>query len=189
MKEKQLDFFKASYLDCRKEIQMRITQRDHFAIQEVVAICALLTIGFTSFDYALFAFLIMPIISVFYTIQILYSYSMHKRLHNFLKELESKIAELLDYQGDVDKLFWESNCETNKDKEHRNAVGKRKLFFSCAAFAVPIIGCLLFLYRGLNEKVLGNIAVIVIVAVACFLYLSVTTAIFLFARKGSKKNA
>lgn len=154
MNEKKTDFLMETYKDCRSEVEMRITQRDTFAIQYIVSAGAVLSLGFLDFAQSAYLFFLLPFITLFFTIQIMYSYSIHNRLHNFIYGyLEPELAKTLGYsQNERPKLFWESFCETDSLKKTIKTPGIRQGFFVNMSYCAPFIAGILFMLVGLNKK-------------------------------------
>lgn len=116
--------------DARLEIKSRIEQRDKYSIQLTIALAALVAVAFsrTGFRRVLLA---APLVSIYFTVLILYSYRVHSILAKYLRQaLEPELAKELD----VDlSLEWE-NFYAN------NAVpGIRRSFFVSALWTVTLL--------------------------------------------------
>src|SRR5574344_1169954 len=135
--EKRLEVLLHTRNDCRQEIEMRISQRDTFGIQYLVSLGALIGFGLNvDFKYASLLFLLIPLVSFYFTTQIIYSYSIHDRLHNFLvKHIEPEISKILEL-NDVEKigLLWESYCEFDSRRKSIKTPGIRKKFFEITSW-------------------------------------------------------
>ena len=107
--DKRIDFLISLYGDLREELRQRISQRDSFAIQFMVSIGAIVALSIQENSYASFLFLLLPAITLFFSIQIFYSYSIHRKLSDFIREhVESELSRLLEYkQGQMQNIFWE----------------------------------------------------------------------------------
>lgn len=176
MDDKRLAFLKEVYNDCRKEIEMRITQRDNFSIQFVTSVGVVCALALMEFKLSPFLFFLLPFISLFYTVQIMYSYSIHDRLHSYLiNELEPEIAFLLKYNDvKIDKLFWETYCEVDSVSNKVKFPGIRKNFFRNASIIMPSIASIMFWLVGaekqiLDETCIENIAIIFFVGCTSFI--------------------
>ena len=158
MDKDRLDFLKQIYSGCRGEIEMRITQRDNFAIQFIVAVGAVFTLGFLDFTYAPFLFFILPLVTIFYTVQILYSYTIHDRLHKFLvSEIEPEIARQLNFSDEEkNKYCWESFCEMDSKQKGISTPGIRKGFFIKASFTMPTIAAVLFIGTAISKTLFSK---------------------------------
>ncbi|MBN2003157.1 MAG: hypothetical protein JXA21_07340 [Anaerolineae bacterium] len=82
--------------DARGEIKQRISQRDQYSVQQTVALAALVGIAATdAFPFAYRVILAAPLISIYFTTLILYSYRIHKMISGYLqKEIEPELAKL-----------------------------------------------------------------------------------------------
>lgn len=80
--------------DIRHEMKLRMRQRDGFAAQMVVLLTLLLAAGIADAGYRQ-ALILVPLLSVFYTLQIMFSYRKHDLLARYLREvLEPDLAKL-----------------------------------------------------------------------------------------------
>lgn len=145
------NFLISSNNDLRNELKMRIGQRDNFGIQFVIAVGAILSISM-SIDslYSSFIIFLIPILTIFYSVQILSSYSVHERLSYFIREkIEREMAEILGIKNRMD-LFWENYCKFDRDLHDFKLPGIRKTFFIYAMFIMPILSELIFVIKILN---------------------------------------
>ena len=186
-KKSKLDYLFNTHGEVRSEIQSRINQRDTFAIQFIVGSGAIITIGFLDFQYSAYLFFLLPVIALFYSIQILYSYTIHDRCHKFLStNIEPEIAKELSLnKNDEERLMWEEYCDAESKKIKTKSPGIRKSFFEIAIFVVPVIASSLFFllasYRKLHEW-----WIILIIAVSiCLLFELIS---FLVIRKFNKAS-
>jgi hypothetical protein len=151
----------------RDEIKRRIEQRDKYSIQLTIALAAIVTIAFgsTGFGKALVA---APLVSIYYTVLILYSYRIHRLLATYLREeIEPQIARLC---GTPPEKEWETWY-----REHAEP-GIRRHFFVLALWAVCVLSVVYLLVAGGDEPVFRGVFV-----VAAALYLAaagLTTACF-----------
>ena len=139
--DRRLTYLLSVYSDNRSEIEQRVSQRDTFAIQFVVSSGAVITLGLLSFDYSYFLLFLWPLVTLFFALQIKYSYVIHNRIHSFLvNNLEPEIARLLTYSNDEkNNLCWENYCNHMDLKRKLKTPGIREGFFNIALFAVPVI--------------------------------------------------
>ena len=143
------------YTDCRGEIESRINQRDNFAIQFMTSTGVVLGVSCLDFSFAPYLFFLLPLITIFYSMQILYSYTIHDRLHNFLVEqLEPELAKLNGYSNcERQKLFWESYCTRENQSRISKNPGIRKGFFQAIPYVMTVLSSVLFAlvshYKGL----------------------------------------
>lgn len=112
--------------DARDEIKRRIEQRDKYSIQLTIALGAIVAVAFSkNLDKALLA---APLVSIYFTVLILYSYRVHRILARYLRdEIE---PELADFYGVPKIKEWETYYQ-NKDNSHKHKVvpGIRLSFF------------------------------------------------------------
>ncbi len=152
-KEKKFEYLLSTNLELRDELKMRIRQRDSFGIQFVIAIGALLSIIMTSdSDYAPYLVFLIPVVTLFYSTQIMSSYSVHERLSYFIREkIENEIAKEIKEEEHPD-LFWENYCKYDRSIHKVKLPGIRKSFFVRAMFLVPILSFGIF-----GSKVIDNV--------------------------------
>lgn len=183
----KLDYLFNTHGEVRSEIQSRINQRDTFAIQFIVGSGAIITIGFLEFQYSPYLFFLLPIIALFYSIQILYSYTIHDRCHKFLaNNIEPEIAKTLAItKGDEERLMWEEYCDVEAKKIKVKTPGIRKRFFEIAVFVVPVIASCLF-YLLASYRKLHDWWIILIISVSIGLIFELIS--FLVIRKFNKAS-
>lgn len=145
--DKKLNYLISIYEDNRREIEQRIQQRDTFAIQCIVSSGAVLTISFLSFQYAYFLIALWPLVTIFFTIQIKYSYVIHNRIHSFLvNNLEPEISRLLNFSKDEqNNLCWETYCNYVSYYDKAKTPGIRETFFDLSSVIVPFLTLAIFL--------------------------------------------
>jgi hypothetical protein len=91
--------------DVRDEIKRRIQQRDQYSMQLTVALGAI-AVGAFSANGTTRLFVIAPLVSLYFTALILYSYGIHDMLANYLRrELEPEFKNLCNLPTDAE---WES---------------------------------------------------------------------------------
>lgn len=67
--DKKIDYLISLQDDLRGEIKQRISQRDGFATQFLIACGTVSTISFLDFPYAVFLIWLMPLVTIFYSLQ------------------------------------------------------------------------------------------------------------------------
>jgi hypothetical protein len=91
--------------DIRDEIKRRIEQRDKFSYQMALGLGAVFGLSFSSNDLRK-VLIAAPLIAVYFTALILYSYEVHKVLARYLREVvEAQLAQTL---GTRSKDEWEN---------------------------------------------------------------------------------
>ncbi len=190
--EKRLDYLMATHASVRSEIEMRIGERDSFAIQFLASGGAALALGWLDFAFAPFLFFLLPLITLFFSVQILYSYTIHDRCHRFLtEEIEPAIAALLNFGVyDKDRLMWESYCKTEAKKRAIRTPGIRKGFFEKFSLLVPLFACGLFLLVSLERHVFpeGSAAPYIIAGVGFVLLQTLNTTVILSFNKTADRK-
>ena len=119
--------------DARDEIKRRIEQRDKYSIQLTIALGVLVAVSFssTSSPDLRMVLIAIPLVSLYFTTLILYSYRVHQVLAKYLSDkIEPKLAE--GYKVDLD-MEWE-----NYYKE-QEVPGIRRWFFMAALWVVTIL--------------------------------------------------
>ena len=116
--------------DVRDEVKRRIEQRDKYSVQLTVSLGAIVAVAFaaTGFEKVLIA---APLISIYFTVLILYSYSVHDVLALYLREkLEPELARRC---GTPPDLEWE------RYYRGQAILGIRRTFFLIALWAVSVL--------------------------------------------------
>lgn len=131
--------------DCRSEIEMRIKQRDNFAMQFIIAVGVVLSAGLQNIPNSHFLIpWLMPLMSLYYSLQILYSYVMHDRLHDYVAYvIEPRIKHQSALGEDV--RLWERECDERAIRSHQNTPGIRRSFFEAVPWLSAVFSGLLFL--------------------------------------------
>ena len=138
---RMFEYLLEAYDELRDELKMRIQQRDNLAIQFIVIVGVLAGIAFTDYDYSYFSILLIPLMTLFFAIQIFSSYEVHDRLVRFIREhVEAGLGKEL--KVDEDKLcdfFWEQYCRADREIHNVKMPGSRKGFFQKLLIVVPIV--------------------------------------------------
>lgn len=186
-KKERIAYLKESQRTVRNEIEIRIGQRNTFSIQFIVAIGAILTLGFLDFKYSSFLFFLMPLVTIYYTTQILYTYDLHDRCHRFLvEEIEPELCKLLEFDEiEKQKFMWESYCDSETQRKAVRNPGTRKRLFQVSVLVMPIIASLLFFFVS-YERALYETYILIIAAVLTFA-LFMALSIFIVAHYSKKK--
>ncbi len=169
------------YTELRTEIRQRIAQRDQYSIQLTVALAAVIALSATgkpteqpNMHRALLA---APLLSLYYSVLIQYSYAIHKVLALLLRtRVEPEIAKL-------------SNGSTEYELEtfylNHRVPGIRKVFFNLSMFVVTLAVTVVML---LNEQP-GTIqyVLILLLCVVYFCLCVVVSVVFGDGPKGAKR--
>ena len=160
--------------DARDEIKRRIEQRDKYSIQLTIAIGAILAFSIRPNGSSL-TLIAIPIVSIYFTVLILYSYKIHNLLATYLRnEIETKIAKLCNIEVDCE---WE-----NYYKKHE-VPGIRRWFFITALWIMCVILPIgIFIY---NYSI--NLKYSIYVGIAWFI-LSLATVIITIKFKNQKSE-
>ena len=120
--------------DIRNEIKKRIEQRDKYSYQLTLSLGAILSIAFSKYGEVI---IVAPLVSIYFTTLILYSYRIHSILAQYLrKEIEPLLADLCGTPPDIE---WETYYEAQKLKP-----GIREAFFKATLWPVYVMS-LIFL--------------------------------------------
>jgi D-glycero-D-manno-heptose 1,7-bisphosphate phosphatase len=165
--------------DIRDEMKKRIAQRDTYSNQTIIALAAIIAIAFgpLNFDKALIA---APLISIYFTVLILYSYRIHQYLSDYLiNVVYSKYEKLYENITITDE--WELYHRLNNTKP-----GIRKRFFKVSMIVVTVISgtILLLKYRWITE--FGKIVSFLYGIYSCAI-LYILLVIFRNEKKGAKR--
>lgn len=152
--EKKIEYLLKAHDELRGELKDRIKQRDNLAIQYIVIVGALFGVEFSGVKYAYFTALIIPLITLYFSIQIFSSYDVHDRLTSFIRNnIETKIGKELGINEDeLCDYFWEQYCKKDRELHNVKMPGGRKSFFQFLIGFVPIICGLVFLVLSLTSK-------------------------------------
>jgi hypothetical protein len=92
--------------DIRDEIKRRIEQRDKFSYQMAPGLGAVFGLSFSS-DSLRKVLIAAPLIAVYFTALILYSYEVHKVLARYLREVvENRLPQILGTQSEDEWEIW-----------------------------------------------------------------------------------
>lgn len=146
--------------DIRDEIKRRIEQRDKYSIQLTIALGVLVAVSLsTGFGKALIA---APLVSIYFTVLILYSYRVHAILAQYLREAIE--PELARWCGTPPEKEWEAYYQC------RAVPGIRRTFFLGALWTVCVISPL---YLWMTQEAEFR----TVIVVATVIYFAATIAI------------
>lgn len=140
---KELARLEAIYQELRSEIRQRIEQRDRYSIQMTVSLAAIVAISATRTDQMREmhrVLLAAPLVSIYYTVLIQYSYAVHSVLSRQLREaIEPAIARLtgVSVEFEIENYY----------KTHR-VPGIRRTFFMTSMWVMTVCTTLVI---GLTE--------------------------------------
>jgi len=168
--EKPITHFETLRQDIRDEIKRRIEQRDKYSIQMTIALSALIAVSFSATGLRM-VLIAAPLVSIYFTVLILYSYRVHDILAKYLREeIEPELARLC---GTPPNKEWETYYKT------QNVPGIRRQFFLFALWAVYALS---LLYLWLAEIEQAGFKVLFVATAAYGLAATVITLVF--RRKG-----
>ena len=173
------------YNDTRDEIKQRINQRDGFAIQYLVAVGAVVTaILSTDLQWSIYFTLLIPLLAIFYSTQILYSYTMTDKLSKYIREeLDPPIEKLLGTNE------WESYAWRTKKMSKVKTTGIRKGFFRASMWVITILSLIVVVsYLSINSAWAPWNMVVVPVASIISLYLCTKIEFSLYRQKQKKSK-
>lgn len=150
MNNKRIDYLIALQQELRNEVKQRVAQRDGFATQFLVGCSTVITLSLMDFPYAVFLIWLMPLVTIFFSLQILYSYVIHDNLTRFLrKHVEPELSRLLEIkQTHRHNYFWETRCAFDRMILDMRFPGIRKGFFEKIIFVAPVISTAIFIILG-----------------------------------------
>lgn len=160
--------------DVRGEIKQRIMQRDNFSVQFIVSLGTIIAVSFVSGSDYRFALLFLPLVSAYFSLQILYSYSLHDVLVKYLKkEIEPTLTRLL---GIDERHEWEKYyAEQDKESGKKYKPGIRRNFFILSLWVTSILPTiyLFFHYYSKHISVFGiNILYIIIFSGIFYIFIT-----------------
>ena len=187
LEEMRLEHLLSVQEDLRGEVKQRVAQRDGFATQFIIACGTVITISLLDFAYSFFLIWFIPIVTIFYSVLILYSYTIHDNITSFLrKHIEPEISRLLKISHPHRQNFlWETRCAYDRTMEKTKFPGIRKGFFEKIIFCAPIISAAIFILLGYFKKdtngimycsvpllwASAGVAILVFEAIAVYLFL------------------
>ncbi len=127
-----------SYQLADSQLQMRIQQRDNFAIQLMVALGVIIGVITATKDLIIvrLAILLTPIICSYFCNQILSSYEVHHRLSFYMKNV---IEKTLEKRLSNNLILWENFCQFDRDIIKKTKIGGREDFFKKINLVVPVL--------------------------------------------------
>ena len=130
MEERMIAHFETLRQDARDEIKKRIEQRDKYSVQLSIALTALVAVSFSTPDLRT-VLIAAPLVSIYFTVLILYSYRVHHVLSKYLRdEIEPELARLCGIRANQE---WENYYKTQR------VPGIRRKFFLCALWVVTVL--------------------------------------------------
>ena len=163
--ERTLQHFQLLRQDIREEMKYRMQQRDNYSIQMIIALGTLVGIAATSITTQIQsnrALIAAPLISIYYTILILYSYRVHRLLSKYLREMiEPELSIRCDISIDFEWENWYI----------KNAVpGIRKSFFLGSLWVTCILSPL---YIAFSEQWQGSFLLPLAIVSALYLFVAI----------------
>lgn len=130
MTEKAVEHLEALREDIRDEIKKRIEQRDRYSIQLTISLGVIVGAAFSQPGLSR-VIIAAPLVSIYFTVLILYSYRVHKVAAAYLHDkIEPALADLLGTSVDLE---WE------RFYAGKNVQGIRRRFFFSALWVVCIV--------------------------------------------------
>ena len=118
--------------DVRDEIKRRIEQRDKYSIQLSIALGAIVAVAFSTTGLRM-VLIAAPLVSIYFTVLILYGYRIHSTLAGYLREeIEPKLADLCGTPV-------ETELETYYRNQTKEMSGIRQGFFLVALWFVSVL--------------------------------------------------
>jgi hypothetical protein len=116
--------------DVRDEIKRRIEQRDRYYIQLTLAVGAIVAFAFSKDGFRM-ALVAVPLVSIYFTVLVLYSYRIHKVLAQYLQH---KVEPLVAAAAGTEKeAEWETWYKTQATP------GIRRVFFIATLWITTIL--------------------------------------------------
>jgi hypothetical protein len=140
--------------DVREEIRKRIEQRDRYSMQMIVALGAIIAIAFSRPEMNR-VLIVAPLVTIYFTILILYSYHLHRLLAKYLREeIEPRLSKLC---GTPLEIEWEAYYR-------KHAVpGIRQSFFLWVTWIVCVfVSSYLIVSEWENATVIFRITLIIL---------------------------
>jgi len=152
--------------DARDEIKRRIEQRDKYSIQLTIALASIVAVSFyrTGFGKVL---IVAPLVSIYFTWLILYSYIIHTVLAFYLRsKIEPELARLCGTSPDLE---WETFYKT------LYVPGIRRKFFLITLWVVSAASLLyLWLVERKEAWFISVLWVVTIIYILTIIVISIT---------------
>jgi hypothetical protein len=125
--------------DVRDEVKRRIQQRDQYSMQLTVALGAI-AVGAFSASGTPRLFILAPLVAIYFTALILYSYRIHDSLASYLRtEIEPLFEDLTGLSKTVE---WETWYQASG-----RVPGVRRWFFVAEMWTVTVVSLAFLLHR------------------------------------------
>ena len=136
--EDEVQILLESYQLADSQLQMRIQQRDNFAIQLMAAIGVLIGVIASSDNLIVvkMAIVLIPIICTYFCSQILSSYEVHHRLAYYMKNV---IEKSLEKRLSTNLIMWENFCQYDRNVIKKTKIGGREAFFKKINITVSVL--------------------------------------------------
>jgi hypothetical protein len=141
--ENTLSHLEALRADARDEVKRRIQQRDQYSMQLTVALGAIAVGAFSANGTPKF-FALAPMVSIYFTALILYSYRIHDVLATYLRcEIEPQFQSLCSVPSSKELEIWYA-------AEGRRS-GVRRWFFVLEMWVITLLSLAYVFHKTWNE--------------------------------------
>lgn len=142
--------------DIRDETKRRIEQRDKYSIQLTIALGALVAVSFSTTGLRM-VLIAAPLVSIYFTVLILYSYQVHRILAKYLRcKIEPELARLC---GTPPEKEWETYYKS------QDVPGIRRRFFLVALW---VVSALSLIYLWMTDSYRTDFTILLIVATVVY---------------------
>lgn len=175
----KLSHLEAIRSDVRDEVKRRIQQRDQYSMQLTVALGAI-AVGAFSASGTPRVFILAPLVAIYFTTLILYSYRIHDSLAIYLRnEIEPLFEELTGLPKSAE---WETWYQASG-----RLPGMRRWFFLVEMWTVTAVALIFLWFR--EWSIPGWFRVILFGATVAYIFLSLFVSFLLRKRKEQKSEA
>jgi hypothetical protein len=131
-KDRQIAHLEIIRKDTRDEIKQRIEQRDKYSVQLTIALGLIVSVSFANAHFGK-VMIAAPLVSIYFTMLILYSYKIHTTLAAYLRnEIEPTLALLCGTDS-------KKELETYYKEDAHKIPGIRRQFFLWALWVVCLV--------------------------------------------------
>lgn len=163
--------------DVRDEVKRRIQQRDQYSMQLTVALGAI-AIGASSAKGTHMFFAVAPLVSIYFTALILYSYRIHDLLATYLRqEIEPEFAALCNVPTPKEWETWYLNSGQRP--------GVRRWFFVIEMWIVTVLSLAYVWYAWYKEWGDARVFCLLVAANVVYFILGIWAS---FLPRGENKN-
>jgi D-glycero-D-manno-heptose 1,7-bisphosphate phosphatase len=188
IEEDNISLLIESYKLADQQLQLRIQQRDNFAIQFMISFAALISaMAVDNNILRRICIIAMPLVSFYFCSQIFSSYDVHNRLVYYLKNfLETNLNNTMPQNT----CLWESFCEYDRDNIRKSKIGGRKQQFMLINIIIPVIAAVVYfiLFGDKGQNIINYITIHNVFSLGYFLIIVLMAFVVNKSHNGSYES-